>query len=77
MKSNAFTLATANNVTAANYTSVAKIRTNISRNLTASSRDAYGEIIREGVDIEFIFSLFQVVEIVITIHYRGHLQRSP
>lgn len=53
-----FNLSEANNVTAANYTAVPKTGNNVSRNLTAHSHDAFGEIIREGVEYRvFVLSV--------------------
>lgn len=45
-----FTLAHANSISSANYTAVPKTGTNLSTVLRSTSRDAYGDLIREGVD---------------------------
>ncbi len=45
-----FSLADANNVPASNYTVVPKTGANLSRTLTAGTRDAFGALIREGVE---------------------------
>lgn len=57
-QANSFTLAAANNISSSNYTSVAKTGSNISRTLSATSTDAYGDLIREGVDYRvFVLSV--------------------
>ncbi|RXJ01650.1 copper amine oxidase N-terminal domain-containing protein [Anaerobacillus alkaliphilus] len=45
-----FSLTDANNVPPSNYTVVPKTGANLSRTLTASTRDAFGALIREGVE---------------------------
>lgn len=53
-----FTLSTANSVSSSNYTSVSKTGSNISRTLSSSTRDVYGEIIREDVSYRvFVLSV--------------------
>lgn len=57
-QANGFTLASANAVPASNYTSVSKTGANLSKVLYSHSRDAFGEIIREGVDYRvFVLSV--------------------
>ncbi|RXJ02940.1 copper amine oxidase N-terminal domain-containing protein [Anaerobacillus alkaliphilus] len=57
-QANAFTLAIANNVSSNNYTYVAKTGSNITRTLSSTSTDAYGDLIREGVDYKvFVLSV--------------------
>lgn len=57
-QANAFTLAIANNVSSSHYTQVAKTGSNITRTMSATSTDVYGDLIREGVDYRvFVLSV--------------------